>query len=378
MKHLISHETKPRLRLLFNGLHSRTGGGLTYFKNILPLITADRDMDVHLCIHEDQRELLPDNLENITIHYLEFTQGFWRLQFHEQISVPKLARKINADVTFSPANYGPIMAPRTVVLLRNALSVAFVEHRPLKLAYWALVYAGTTLSVLCSRRAITVSKYACSAAESGLIGLFRTPFTVIYHGVSDKFSPYGKNTKRERFLLAVSDLYVQKNLKNLLWALKTLKYDHPDVTLKIAGRPVDAEYFAEIKQIVADQKLEGKVEFLGDVPPENLVELYRRCGVFVFPSTVETFGNPLVEAMACGAPIASSHSAAMPEVIGDAAVFFDPLDIDHMAKVIGLLLDDAKLCQDLSQKALKRAKNFSWEKTAARTLDVIREAADKP
>ncbi|NQU57972.1 MAG: glycosyltransferase, partial [Rhodospirillales bacterium] len=159
---------RPRVRVLFNGLHSKSGGGLTYLKNILPLMADDPDIDLHLCVHEDQRTFLPDAMENITIHYLNFKQGFWNLQVREQIYIPRLAKQIGASATFSPANYGPLWAPNPVVLLRNALSVAFVERRPVKLAYWALVYVGTILSLLTSRRAITVSDYARRAAGGGV------------------------------------------------------------------------------------------------------------------------------------------------------------------------------------------------------------------
>ena len=364
-----------RVRFLFNGLHSKSGGGLTYLNNVLPLMAGDRDVEVHLCVHEDQRESLPDNLENITVHTLNFQQGFWRLQLREQIDIPRLAKKIGADVTFSPANYGPLMAPNSVILLRNALSVAFVERRVAKLGYWALVYLGTFLSLLASRQAITVSDYARRAASGGLLGFFGNRFTVVPHVVSDIFSPPKKGAKREKFLLAVSDLYVQKNFKNLVSAMARLTPDHPDLTLKIAGRPIDEDYFAELKQVVAEERLEGKVEFLGGVPPRELAELYRRCGVFVFPSTVETFGNPLVEAMASGAPMACSNTAAMPEVVGDAAEYFSPEDVGSMAGAIDHLLKDAKLRRELSLKAVERAKAFSWQRTAEKTLAVIKDAA---
>jgi glycosyltransferase involved in cell wall biosynthesis len=367
-------QDRPKIRLLFNALHSKSGGGLTYLKNILPLMAEDKEIDLHLCVHEDQRDILLDEQKNITIHYLNFPQGFWRLQIREQIDVPRLARTIGADVTFSPANFGPLLAPNTVLLLRNALSVAYVERRPLKVAYWILVYLMTLTSLIVSRRAISVSEYARSAAASGFISLLGDRFTVVPHGVSEIFSPPKKGAKREKFLLAVSDLYIQKNLKSLIRALTLLKIDHPDITLKIAGHPVDQEYFAELKRTVVRENLADKVEFLGGVSSETLVGYYRRCGVFVFPSTVETFGNPLVEAMACGAPIASSNTAAMPEVVNEAAVFFDPQDVESMAKVIGELLKDPGLRSDLGQKAAQRAKDFTWGETAQRTLAVIKQA----
>ena len=375
VKLMIAAVGKPRTRVLFNGLHSRSGGGLTYLSNILPLMARDRDIELHVCVHEDQVKRLPENLEDITVHALSFRQGFWRLQMHEQIDVPRLAKSIDADVTFSPANYGPLLAPRSVVLLRNALSVAFVERRLGKLGYWVLVYLATFLSLLVSKKAIAVSEYARNAASGGLFGLFGSRFTVVPHGVSEAFSPPGKSLKRADFLLAVSDLYVQKNFKNLISAMARLKAGYPGLTLKIAGRPIDEDYFQELKQKIAEERLDGQVEFLGGVPPGELVKLYRKCGVFIFPSTVETFGNPLVEAMACGAPIACSNTAAMPEVVGDAAEYFDPSSVESMAQAIDRLLKDFKLRETLSGKALKRAKSFSWKQTAKKTLDVIKEAA---
>ena len=372
VKTLDSASIRPPVRILFNGLHSKSGGGLTYLQNILPVMARDRNIDLHVCVHEDQREFLPDNMENITLHTLEFPQGFWRLQWYEQIKIPRLARDIGADATFSPANYGPLMAPNSVLLLRNALSVAFVERRLIKLGYWSLVYLGTFLSLLMSKRAITVSNYARRSASGGLIGLLGGRFSVIPHGVSKIFTPGEGESKRDFFLLAVSDLYVQKNFKNLFSAFARLSPEHPDLILKIAGRPVDLGYFQELKEMITRMKIDGKVEFLGGVSPSNLVDLYRRCIVFVFPSTIETFGNPLVEAMACGAPIASSNTAAMPEVVKDAAVYFNPEDVEDMSSVLNSLLKDNDLRHELSRKATERSKAFSWEKTAQRTLQVIK------
>ena len=372
----VAEPVPPRpVRILVNGLHAKTGGGVTYLRNVLPLLAGDPEVKVHLCVHEDQRTLLPEDLGGVTVHVLSFKSGFWRLQFREQVEVPRLARRIGAHVTFSPANYAPLAAPNSVILLRNALSVAFVERRPVKLAYWAAVYLGTALSLMVCRRAIAVSDYARRSAGGALLRLVGGRIIVVPHGVGPIFSPPEGASRREKFLLSVSDIYVQKNLKNLLYAMVRLRASHPDITLKIAGRPIDAHYFASLKRRVRRDGLEGCVEFLGYVPPEDLVDLYRRCAVFVFPSSVETFGNPLVEAMACGAPIASSNTAAMPEVLGDAAAYFDPADIKDMAGVLDGLLNDAGLRRDLGEKALVRSRDFSWQQTAARTLEVLKQAA---
>jgi glycosyltransferase involved in cell wall biosynthesis len=363
------------LRLLLNALHMKSGGGITYLRNMVPLLAAVPDVDLHLCIHEDQRSLVPEGLDGVSVHALGFRTGFWRLLVREQLEVPRLARRIGAAVTFSPANYGPLLAPGPVILLRNALGVAFVERRPAKLAYWAGVSLATAVSLVTCRRAIAVSRYARDSIASGLLASARRRITVVHHGVSPRFSPPPAGAQRGDFLLAVSDIYIQKNLGNLLAAVARLRDAHPTIALKVAGRPIDRDYFASLEALIAREGLADHVEFLGPVVPEALAQLYRRCRAFVFPSTVETFGNPLVEAMASGAPIACSNAAAMPEVVDGAAVLFDPADVAGMAAALDRLLRDPDLRSELGDKAAARAKAFSWQATADQTLAVIREAA---
>ena len=362
------------VRVLLNALHAKTGGGVTYLRNILPLISNHPGFEIHLCIHKDHLGVLPDLGDRVYLHTFDFQQGFWRLPLSEQIEVPRLARKIGADVTFSPANYGPLFAPNPVIMLRNALGVAFVDRRPAKIAYWLLVSIGTALSMLTCRRAIAVSKYARTSNFGAVTGFLRDRFSIIPHGVSDVFSFGDTTSDRDDFILAVSDIYVQKNLIKLLHALAILKVNKPDIQLKIAGRFVDENYHRSLNDIIADKGLQENVVFLGGIGTDELVGLYRRCAVFVFPSTVETFGNPLIEAMAAGAPVASSNTAAMPEVAGDAALYFNPHDANDMASCIDRLLTDTDLCRELSQKALAQAKNYSWERTAESTLDVLYQA----
>jgi glycosyltransferase involved in cell wall biosynthesis len=123
----------------------------------------------------------------------------------------------------------------------------------------------------------------------------------------------------------------------------------------------------ELDKIVMDKGLQNHVTFLGGLDVEQLISLYQECTIFVFPSTVETFGNPLVEAMACGAPIASSSAAAMPEVLGNAGMYFDPNKIDDIRDTILRLLGDQNLRHSISRLAEARSNEFSWETTEAKT-----------
>ncbi|MCP5370905.1 MAG: glycosyltransferase family 4 protein [Hyphomicrobiales bacterium] len=359
--------------MLVNGLHAKSGGGVTYLANLVPRLAARPDLDLHLLVGADHAARVP--AENLTLHTLDGASGFWRLLWREQAAVPRLARRIGARVTFSPANFGPFLAPGGVIVLRNALQVGMVERRPGKVAYWLLLTLATGLALATCRRAIAVSDYARRALGGGLLGFARGKVRVVPHGVADLFSPGDPPPPRGDFVLAVSDIYVQKNFPALVRAIAPVLRARPGLELRIAGRALDPGHMAALRSLVAARGLADRVRFLGHVAPADLVDLYRTCRLFVFPSLVETFGNPLVEAMACGAPIAASRAAAMPEVLGDAAAFFDPRSEADMGAVLEALLDDDARRADLSARALARARDFSWDATAEATARVIREAA---
>jgi glycosyltransferase involved in cell wall biosynthesis len=197
---------------------------------------------------------------------------------------------------------------------------------------------------------------------------------VIPHGVGPPFTAPAEGL-RAAFILAVGDLYVQKNYATLVEAMRKIRRAHPGLSLRIAGEAVDPAYFEALKRRIAELGMEQAVVILGGVPPETLATLYRQCALFVFPSKVETFGNPLLEAMAAGAPIACSRAAAMPEVLGEAGVYFDPDNASDMADTIDRMLRQPRHLTDYGVQARARAAQFTWEATAAATAEVLRQAA---
>ena len=363
------------VEVLVNGIHARHGGGVTYLVNVLPLLACDPSIRLHLAIHESQRDELGALHAGITAHVFRFPDGFLSRLVWEQAVLPRFAKRVGIDVTFCPANFAPLFAPRPVVVVRNALAVGATERRPAKRLYWLALALATWVSLLRCPRAIAVSNYARRDVVRRFPGLAEDKITVIHHGVSPSFAPPRRNESRDGTLLAVADLYIQKNLHGLLYAVDSLRARFPRIRLKIAGAPVDEDYANRLHDIVAVRGLEANVEFLGRVSGPRLAELYRRCGVFVFPSLVETFGNPLVEAMASGAPIVSAGCAAMPEILGEAALLVAPRDPDAIGRAIARVLDDAPLGRRLGARALERASRFSWEETALRTADVLKECA---
>ena len=364
---------KPKV--VINALHAKSGGGVTYLRSILRYFGEDPDLEFHLFLHEEQYDLFAPIPEGVHLHLLDFRSSFITLLAWEQFAMPFLTRLMSADVTFSPANYGPLFAPNTVILLRNALSVVGGERRLRKRLYWAGVAAMTWLSLVMSKRAIAVSRYAGRHLTFGTNRLFGRHTEIVYHGVDARFRPSRRPDRENPFLLVVSDIYVQKNLHNLIAALPTVLEHHPDIRLKIAGRPNDEDYYNDLRETTRLLKVDHRIDFLGHCDTERLIELYDTCLLLVFPSTVETFGNPLVEAMACAVPIASSNSAAMPEIAGNAAVFFDPLDSDEIAERLIELVGDTALAKRLSRAGAERAGRFSWKITAERTCRVLKASA---
>jgi glycosyltransferase involved in cell wall biosynthesis len=117
------------------------------------------------------------------------------------------------------------------------------------------------------------------------------------------------------------------------------------------------------------------VRFLGYLPDETLAILYRLAAVFVFPSLYEGFGLPPLEAMASGTPVVTSNISSLPEVAGDAAVLVDPYEVESIVEGMHRILSDRALAQDLRMKGLVRAREFSWERSVARTFELYKEVA---
>jgi glycosyltransferase involved in cell wall biosynthesis len=124
--------------------------------------------------------------------------------------------------------------------------------------------------------------------------------------------------------------------------------------------------------------LEKTVVYAGEVSLDRLIELYRSADLFVFPSFYEGFGLPVLEAMACGCPVVTSNTTSLPEVVGDAGIMVEPSDVHGLAKAMYDVLTNDGLRRDMIKKGLRRAKMFSWEKTATETLSAYAEVLASP
>jgi len=177
------------------------------------------------------------------------------------------------------------------------------------------------------------------------------------------------------YVLSVGDLQPRKNQIGLIRAFSSLMRAQPQLRhdLVLAGK--NTWFGPRVREAAAQSGLPGRIRFPGFVTDDDLLYLYNACDVFVFPSFYEGFGLPLLEAMACGRAVACSDTSAMPEVADGAAILFDPSSADQMARAMGDLLLDADLRTRMERLGLQRSKDFSWQKTAQKTLDIYYEVA---
>lgn len=251
---------------------------------------------------------------------------------------------VGLDVVHFPLT---VMIPRvtappaitTVLDLQHEFLPGFFSRA--ERAYRRAVYGW---SIRTSRLVVTISEHAARA----VIERYELPeerVRPIHLGLDHAtFTP--ADTERERFLVYPARAWPHKNHERLFAAFARLRERHPDLELVLTAY---------------DGPTPPGVRSLGHVPREELVRLYRTAAGLVFPSLYEGFGQPPLEAMACGCPVASSNAAALPEVCGDAARLFDPTSVDELVAAVEEILARPA---DWSARGIARAARFSWEETA--------------
>jgi glycosyltransferase involved in cell wall biosynthesis len=174
----------------------------------------------------------------------------------------------------------------------------------------------------------------------------------------------------EEIVLCVAAKRAHKNLRGLIRAVALL--GDMSFQLVLPGSP--NEYERELRALAAELGVQERVRFPGWISDDDLEDLYAAAACFVLPSFQEGFGLPLLEAMARGVPVACSDTSSLPEVAGDAALFFDPLDQAQIAEQIRRLLSEPELAKTLAERGLKRCELFTWRRTAELTLESYRRA----
>ena len=182
---------------------------------------------------------------------------------------------------------------------------------------------------------------------------------------------------RRPFVLTVGDLQPRKNHLGLLHAFEDVLQAEPKLPHDLVFVGKETWYSRDLHRAVHRSPLRDRVHFAGFVEDADLVQFYGACELFVFPSFYEGFGLPILEAMACGRAVACSRLTAMPEVANAAGILFDPGSKEEIARAMLDILLDTELRVRLERLGLHRAAGFSWEKSAAQTLEVYYDVAGR-
>jgi glycosyltransferase involved in cell wall biosynthesis len=351
----------------------------TYIRNLLrQLARIDRDTEYVLLCREPDLGIAAQLGPN----FRSVREPSPNYSLREQVHVPWVLRRERPDVYHAPHYVLPAAVRcRSVVTIHDCIHLMFPQYLPNRAAY-AYARASMWAAARRSDRILTVSE----ASKRDVLSLFNVKpekIVVVYNAIDEHFSatPSEEHVARIReryqldhkFVLYVGNIKPHKNLVRLIEAFSELRRTHDDLKLLIIGDEISK--LPALRRAVHRHKLHKYVRFLGYLKDDTLTVLYRLASVFVFPSLYEGFGLPPLEAMASGTPVVTSNVSSLPEVTGDAAVLVDPYDVDSIGNGIRRILDDPQLAEELRIKGLKRAREFSWERSVEKTQRVYREVA---
>ncbi len=298
---------------------------------------------------------------------------------NEYARFPSELRRRKFDVFLGPSNFLPIRKVCPYVLVIHDLSYYVQPERcPLvRRQYW---YAMTARSVALADFIITDSENSRRDIER-FFPRAADRVRVIPLGIHDRYRP--TTTPREQsavsrrgihdpYLLVVGTLEPGKNTPRIIDAFDFIATRFPHHQLVFIG---DRGWLTEeIDTALARAAAKSRIHFLGHLPDDEVVDFMNHCEALAFPSLYEGFGLPPLEAMACGAPVLASNTSSLPEVLGDAALLVNPYSVDELAAGMARLFDDPCFNQDLRNRGLQHAADFTWERTATETLRVLRSA----
>ncbi len=370
------------MRVLIDGLSVRVGGGITYIRHILPALAELQTEHEFLVLFSPQyqQEFIDSAPAGIQVVTADLpAEPLSRRWWYLQTGLVKLIKDRRVDLFYAPAESSYLRIPVRFVMLARNLSIYTVppvaDHQKMALIKYRL---SRQLPVFLSMQRADRVLYVSETFGQQVIRQMRLKpekTGVVYHGVSPSFFEPGEPLTGlpvdSPYFLMVSSINPHKNYETLLRAYAQLPQNAPP--LLIAGKPIHAPTYAMLQAIVQQENLQKRVHFLGDVPYEKLPALYRGAVASVMASRLETFGHPLVEAMAAQTPVIASNLPVCLEICGDAALYFKPDNVSTLTEHLQTIWQDTALRERMIAAGQQRAANFSWKKSAQHLVRVFEE-----
>ncbi len=316
--------------------------------------------------------------ENVQFHVFRIPGWHFAARLlWEQIVFPNIVNRAKLDVLFCPGNLIPFRAQMpTVVLLQNAMPYcpevtrlnfrSYIRYQLIgRLMERSIARADCSIFVSEDLRRALLNRVKVDLSQTAVInyGLDLQPASALPSSATFPF-PY---------LLYVSAIWPYKHMGEVIEGYAGLLVEHPDCEwrLVIVGRVYDERYFADLKLLLAKLALIDKVIFTGGIDHERVKTLLANAVGFVYASTCESFGIPLLEAMTAGVPMACGQTPIVEEVVGEAALLFNPTNPPTITIALSGLLDPVQR-RLLSERGLARAATFAtWEQAASRTREIF-------
>ena len=345
----------------------------------LELIREIQKIDQHneyiLYARKDVDEKCLSETANFKIKSLPASSYFtW-----EQFTLPAEVKKDNLDFLHSTCNTSALRLPVPMMLtLHDIIYLEKTDFKGTAYQNFGNLYRRFVVPKIVdkSKLIITVSNFERNVILNKL-NLPEQKVKVIYNAVSPKFNtnyaPERLTEFREAhqlpldFILFLGNTAPKKNTVNVIKAYAAYKTEVPD-GLPMVILDYDKNLVFELLAKLGQQHLEKDFLFPGYIASEEMPLLYNISRLFLYPSLRESFGLPLLEAMACGVPVITANTSSMPEVAADAALFVDPLDYHQIKDQMIKILNDSELAVQLKEKGLRRAAEFTWKAAATQLL----------
>lgn len=294
-----------------------------------------------------------------------------RLPFHFWQQTLAL-RRLKPDWYLSTYFLPPVLPCRSAVLVHDVSFLAHPEYFPRAIAIYMRVLVGMAIR---QADVVMVDSEFTRQEMRRFYPRVQKPTAIVQCGVGRQFVPddpsvadpaiLAEHGVRAPYIFAIGNIHPRKNLGRLLDAYLILRQQGRPLSMVWTGLPRwgSADLLERARQ--------AGVILTGFAPQAHLPAFYRQAAVFVYPSLYEGFGLPVVESMACGAPVVCSNTTSLPEVAGDAALLVNPQSSQELAAAIGRISDEPALARDLRQAGLARVKRFTWANVAQRTLAAL-------